>query len=571
MRKYLIRETAQDPTATIINAPKDELELFNNPPLSSVKGTIVNLCNGPNGNPKQYRAGGKTYTVAKKTEKGNYVTYDGKVLQKVSECKFQYLLKNGQIAIIKGGSEQGLDTSKDKILSQFGIAPNNPETDVYYQLGEITKQLQNIINQGGVSPLFKIWNNLIEWYYPNSYKENVLKPIEGKTFEVPTDKQEVQNSFRVADASRYGINYNGKPFTFYIPKDANKNQIVDKSKKTAQNCTPLLLNYILNGIETRVGSSTEATETQSMKSDIVGCYKAGVYEKDNTSFDTNTLNPQVLQKFSPYRRKFLGGFRSPKEKLSFKDIKKLLNSDAVGPNHKVDLDNPGGGGGYDNPNLKEHVLRMSIKQTLLELHEKKKDETQIIKERFNFLVEGKTPKTVSSQSKFLMSLIRESNDLRYLGFSDELLNEQLMDVVKTSLGGLAGGTVDYLKERITRTLLNKLGPNVADTWVGGAIVMSVGNIPLGDIFKSSTYTCEYMVPLIAKSIVENAVKRTQDKAGLKNPFFDILRNAIIDGIDNTQFAQSIEGGLEKLLCPVITQIGSNLGGMVKKGLTDAFV
>jgi len=133
-----------------------------------------------------------------------------------------------------------------------------------------------------------------------------------------------------------------------------------------------------------------------------------------------------------------------------------------------------------------------------------------------------------------------------------------------SLSGLFGigteGILGYFKEKIVETILNKLGIDT-DSWIAGTIVKAIGNIPIGDYASGKILTCDYLTPLIAKSIAEESLDKVKDKAGLTGGFYDVLRNAIVQGLDSTDFAQSIERGLASAICPSLSKISGNMDGV----------
>lgn len=208
---------------------------------------------------------------------------------------------------------------------------------------------------------------------------------------------------------------------------------------------------------------------------------------------------------------------------------------------------------------KDDLLKSIIKTKLNMLSESKKktlvSENKIIKSRFNVITESKKVKIDS-----VSDLIHESFDLVNLGLTPKLVSEGLMD----SLSGLFGigteGILGYFKEKIVETILKKLGIDT-DSWIAGTIVKAIGNIPIGDYASGKILTCDYLTPLIAKSIAEESLDKVKDKAGLTGGFYDVLRNAIVQGLDSTDFAQSIERGLASAICPSLSKISGNMDGV----------
>lgn len=216
---------------------------------------------------------------------------------------------------------------------------------------------------------------------------------------------------------------------------------------------------------------------------------------------------------------------------------------------------------------KDDVLKSIIKNRLTMLSESKKktlvSENKIIQARFNVITESSKIKTES-----VSELFNESFDLVNLGLSPKLISEGLWDSLKGMFGLGTEGILGYFKEKIVETVLNKLGVDT-DSWIAGTIVKAIGNIPLGDYTTGKVLTCDYLTPLLAKSIAEEALDKVKDKAGLTGGFYDVLRNSIVQGLDSSDFAQSIERGLASAICPALSKVSGNMDNVFKTMKTKA--
>jgi len=216
---------------------------------------------------------------------------------------------------------------------------------------------------------------------------------------------------------------------------------------------------------------------------------------------------------------------------------------------------------------KDNVLKSIIKNRLTMLSESKKktlvSENKIIQARFNVITESSKIKTET-----VSVLFNESFDLVNLGLSPKLISEGLWDSLKGMFGLGTEGILGYFKEKIVETILSKLGIS-PDSWVAGTLVKAIGNIPIGDYTSGKILTCDYLTPLLAKSIAEEALDKVKDKAGLTGGFYDVLRNSIVQGLDSSDFAQSIERGLASVICPSLSKISGNMDGVFDKMKTKA--
>lgn len=571
MKRNIIYEQ-KDPTAQIIQAPKNEVQRFESGPLRDKEGTIVNLCNGPNGNPRAFRVGGKTYFIAKQTPKGNYLVYDGRVLQKgEGDCEYKYMVKDGKIAVLNGVSEQGLENPMKKTLSEFGIDPDNARIDLYYILNEVTNELQTkFVNKGAVSELFKIWNAMLEWYYPNDYQSKKLKPVSpNTTLELPTSQSTLNQLYHPEDlSSTSGIKYKGGPFKIYVPNNVGTESKVSGFERTPETCRTTILKYLKNALIYSSGISKLPTNTNVEKKELQICKTSGNFdtfepitidEVISKESDNNDEKIQLTKKLSP--------FGILNKELSFNEIKKILYGGklflTIGKKYNV-----GGrintmqlvNNELDLPNMNESVeLKSIIRNKLSVLSENKQklfiSESKVINSRFNIITESKF-----SKNKIGTDLINEAFDMVNLGMNEKLITEGLMDALKGMFGFGAEGIVEYFKEKLTESLIKKLGFET-DEWLSGIIIKGVGNIPVGDWFNGKVFHCDYLVPLFAKTVVEQSIGKAKDKAGLTGGFYDVLRNALVNGLEETSFGQSVERGLTTMLCPYLTKIGEKMGDM----------
>lgn len=555
MRKNRIHE--QDAGKTIVRAPKNEVDAFQTGALAGIGGTIVNLCIGGNGYPKEFRVGGKTYFIAKKTAKGNYLVYDGRVLQKGNgDCVYTFMNQDGKIVVVDGVAEQGLENPMKQQLLKFGINPDDERVNVYNILEQQTKYLQdNLVNKGAVSELFKLWNSMLEWYYPTDFDTKILKPTTGNILEPSSDQNVLKSRYTKGDAKNINLTYNGQPFDFWLPKDASKNIIGNKVKTDPKYCSETLATYLINGLQVKAGADSPLPQLQTIKAELSKCFATGAFD-NFVGFTESDMNPGTRKKLSPY------GLLN--KKLSFREIKKLLKSEKIAPSHIFDFDNTGGNKVYGNSQMNENVkLKSIIKNKLNVLSENKQkqliSETKIIKSRFNVISEGKF-----SKDRIATRLINESFDMVNLGMNEKLITENLMDTLKSMFGFGSEGIVQYFKEKLAEALLKKLTPIDTDGWLGGVVVKAIGNIPVGDWFTGKVFKCDYLVPVIAKSITEESIDKAKDKAGLTGGFYDVLRNALVQGLEDTSFGQSIERGLSTMICPLLTNVSGNMGKMFDK-------
>ena len=142
------------------------------------------------------------------------------------------------------------------------------------------------------------------------------------------------------------------------------------------------------------------------------------------------------------------------------------------------------------------------------------------------------------------------------GFNKELINEQFWDVLKGIFGNGAEGIMGTFKEYIGSWLVDNLTPIEPDGWLGQLIITSVGNLDITDIGKLTN--CDYLTKFLAKNISETMVKKLQVGADMRNPLFDVMRNAIVETMEESALGQKIEKGLVEIICPLLSGVKSKM-------------
>jgi hypothetical protein len=180
------------------------------------------------------------------------------------------------------------------------------------------------------------------------------------------------------------------------------------------------------------------------------------------------------------------------------------------------------------------------------------------------LLEGGIPKTKKGQERLIDEIINEAISLNSQGLSKELINESFWDTIKGLFGNYAGGgLVEMFKEKFMRYLIGKLTPADPDGWTAGVIEKAFGNIPVANYFNGKILECDYLTHVLTKSLVEEVIAKAGQssvgqKIGGESIVFDVLRNSIVNQLDDTDFAKNIEHGLASFVCPAIQGISGKM-------------
>ena len=206
-------------------------------------------------------------------------------------------------------------------------------------------------------------------------------------------------------------------------------------------------------------------------------------------------------------------------------------------------------------------IKSIVRDNLLMLSESKKKsvitEKQIVKTKFRPIVESKLNKNVK-----IDRLINETFYLINNGVDKKVVTESFWDLAKGFLGYGGSGVISYIKEKIVDSIIDKFVPGGSKTWLGGTISKSLSDIPLGDFINGNAFECEYLTEAIAKGISEEAVDKFQDKVGASGGFFDVVRNSLIEVIDDTTFFSRLKDGISTIICPTVSGLKDGLGKVV---------
>lgn len=221
-------------------------------------------------------------------------------------------------------------------------------------------------------------------------------------------------------------------------------------------------------------------------------------------------------------------------------------------------------------NYRDRELKNLIRESLLDIKRTKKKinlgENKIINSRIKLISEHRTLKTKSQKDKFFNELMMEMAYLNSQGYNSQLINENFLDMLKGLFGTAADSTLQYFKESIAKWLIEKITPMDPNGWMANIIIAAVGNVPIGEISRLTE--CNYLSDVLTKSIVEGAVNKYKNEQGLTGPFYDILRNGIIEMLEDTKFGQVIETAIGDLVCPLLGGIKDKMGSAaetMKKG------
>jgi len=206
-------------------------------------------------------------------------------------------------------------------------------------------------------------------------------------------------------------------------------------------------------------------------------------------------------------------------------------------------------------------LKSLIHENLLEMYvEKKKiitEESSIIKTRLSLITENINLKTKKGKQKFCDDLLFEMIYLNRQGFNQEIINEGFFDIIKGLFGNTGESILQLFKQNMIEWIMDKFLPEGSkNTWVGGIITNVISNTPIMEIPKLTE--CSYLTKALAKGITEELPKQLQHKTGTEGAFYDILRNSMIETLEDSELGQKLESSLVTLICPLLGKVKNNM-------------
>lgn len=424
------------------------------------------------------------------------------------EVMLHYVEQNDQYQLERP-NEGEINSGKFKVIDMFEIKKEDPKSTVD----------PKVFPNKGVAFIYKRQN--IENKYINQYpKIEIALGGAGYTFIEPDRTNEAYWNTRRPISQILGASYKtyfreGEPYVWVSAGKLNKGQF-DDEEKIKKECRGAIKTLFSN-------------------------FKNPDFPTIETAQDRIKIKNKVH--YCKYNKKFASGI--------------------IGLGNEIDTlytrseeQNPFGMKNY-NPTKKQNEnnfnLKKLIRESLLEIKENKKKsilgESKIVKVRLSIISENVVLKTKKQKDKFFGELLSEMAYLNSQGFDKQVINEGFWETLKGLFGHAPDGIMEYFKEYMAKWLVNNLTPMDSEGWFGSMIITGIGNLPIGDIPKLTD--CNYLTKWISKTAAEGTVRKLTHEKGLDGPFYDILRNSIVDMLDETSLGSKIEEALGSFICPLL--------------------
>lgn len=208
-----------------------------------------------------------------------------------------------------------------------------------------------------------------------------------------------------------------------------------------------------------------------------------------------------------------------------------------------------------NESYDRHLKKL-VRENLMMLSNKKKStitNKKVIRERFLKIANSKLNKTDK-----INRIVSEGYLMINSGVNEKLINEEFSWL--SNLLGIGGeGVISTFKTNIAKKIIDKFVPDGSKSWLGGIAANAIGNIPLGDYFNGNILKCDFVSNEITKSVTEEVLTKVQQNKDLNGGFYDVIKNSLVEYIDDTSFFNKIQEGISNMICPYMKDISGSLG------------
>ena len=208
----------------------------------------------------------------------------------------------------------------------------------------------------------------------------------------------------------------------------------------------------------------------------------------------------------------------------------------------------------------EKNLKNIIRENLITIQSNTKkvltEETKIVNNRFKFIAEGKNFKSKKEQQKFVKEMIQEITYLNSQGFDKKVINEGFWDILSGLFPKGMDSVFQYFKEQATEWLLGKLNVDT-NGWIGNIIIAAMGDVDIAEIPKLFT-DCNFTTKKLSKAIAEGSIRKLQNQTIGDSAVADILRNTMVEVLEETDLGTKIESALGSVICPLISNLSGKL-------------
>ena len=185
-------------------------------------------------------------------------------------------------------------------------------------------------------------------------------------------------------------------------------------------------------------------------------------------------------------------------------------------------------------------------------------ESKIVNGRFSIIAESVNLHSKIQTTKFFNKLFVESKNLVDMGISTNIINEDLIMVLKGLMGDENSQVIDVLKDRLVTYLESKLDMDTFEKEVLKQSIMELDEDEFPQVFSDKRF--------LARIITDTFIREFGEK--YLNGLTDMTKELLMNRIDNDDFKRELEDKFTTALDSLLDSIESNMDSKLK-GIRDS--
>lgn len=185
-------------------------------------------------------------------------------------------------------------------------------------------------------------------------------------------------------------------------------------------------------------------------------------------------------------------------------------------------------------------------------------ESKIVNGRFSIIAESVNLHSKIQTTKFFNKLFVESKNLVDMGISTNIINEDLIMVLKGLMGDENSQVIDVLKDRLISYLESKLDMDTFEKEVLKQSIMELDEDEFPQVFSDKRF--------LARIITDTFIREFGEK--YLDGLTDMTKELLMNRIDNEDFKRELEDKFTTALDSLLDSIESNMDSKLK-GIRDS--
>ena len=185
-------------------------------------------------------------------------------------------------------------------------------------------------------------------------------------------------------------------------------------------------------------------------------------------------------------------------------------------------------------------------------------ESKIVNGRFSIIAESVNLHSKIQTTKFFNKLFVESKNLVDMGISTNIINEDLIMVLKGLMGDENSQVIDVLKDRLITYLESKLDMDTFEKEVLKQSIMDLDEDEFPKVFSDKRF--------LARIITDTFIREFGEK--YLDGLTDMTKELLMNRINNEDFKRELEDKFTTALDSLLDSIESNMDSKLK-GIRDS--